>query len=68
MRTRRYSGPIGSGYLGKPKPVVTVQDDRFDVSASATSPEFPGDGGPSERRNAQLLRVAYEEARPAATS
>jgi mRNA interferase MazF len=26
----------GSGYLGKPRPVVIVQDDRFDATASVT--------------------------------
>ena len=27
----------GSGYAGKPKPVVIIQDDHFDATASATT-------------------------------
>jgi mRNA interferase MazF len=30
----------GSGYAGKPRPVVVVQDDRFDATASITMCPF----------------------------
>jgi mRNA interferase MazF len=33
----------GSGYLGKPRPAVIVQDDRFDATASVTVCAFTGD-------------------------
>ena len=26
----------GSGYLGKPRPVIVIQDDRIDATASVT--------------------------------
>ncbi len=43
----------GSGYVGKPRPVVIVQDDRFDATASVTVCAFTTD--PLE---APLLRLA----------
>jgi mRNA interferase MazF len=33
----------GSGYAGKPRPVVIVQDDRFDATASVTICAFTTD-------------------------
>lgn len=33
----------GSGYAGKPRPVVIVQDDRFDATASVTVCVFTTD-------------------------
>ena len=34
----------GSGYAGKPRPAVIVQDDRFDATASITLCVFTTDG------------------------
>ncbi len=31
-----WSAAAGSGYVGKPRPVVILQDDRFDATASVT--------------------------------
>jgi mRNA interferase MazF len=31
-----WTAAAGSGYAGKPRPVVVVQDDRFDATASVT--------------------------------
>jgi mRNA interferase MazF len=31
-----WTAAAGSGYVGKPRPVVIVQDDRFDGTASVT--------------------------------
>jgi mRNA interferase MazF len=31
-----WSAAAGSGYVGKPRPVVILQDDRFDGTASVT--------------------------------
>jgi mRNA interferase MazF len=31
-----WTAAAGSGYAGKPRPVVIVQDDRFDATASVT--------------------------------
>ena len=31
-----WTGAAGSGYVGKPRPVVIVQDDRFDATGSVT--------------------------------
>ena len=31
-----WTAAAGSGYVGKPRPVVIVQDDRFDATASIT--------------------------------
>ncbi len=31
-----WTAAAGSGYVGKPRPVVVVQDDRFDATASVT--------------------------------
>jgi mRNA interferase MazF len=45
----------GSSYAGKPRPVVIVQDDRFDATNSVTVCAFTTD--PTE---APLLRLAVE--------
>ena len=45
----------GSGYVGKPRPVVIIQDDRFDATASVTICAFTSD--PTE---APLLRLVVE--------
>lgn len=45
----------GSGYAGKPRPVVLVQDDRFGATASVTLCAFTTD--PTE---APLLRILVE--------
>ena len=47
----------GSGYAGKPRPVVIVQDDRFDATASVTVCSFTTD--PTD---APLFRLAIEPA------
>lgn len=43
----------GSGYAGKPRPVVIIQDDRFDATHSVTISAFTTD--PTD---APLLRLA----------
>lgn len=48
-----WTAAAGSGYVGKPRPVVIVQDDRFDATASVTVCAFTTD--PLE---APLLRLA----------
>ncbi len=45
----------GSGYVGEPRPVVIVQDDRFDATASVTVCEFTTD--PTD---APLIRLLIE--------
>ena len=45
----------GSGYVGKPRPLVIIQDDRFDATASVTVCAFTTD--PTE---APLLRLVVE--------
>jgi mRNA interferase MazF len=45
----------GSGYAGKPKPVVIIQDDRFDATDSVTVCAFTMD--PTE---APLIRLPVE--------
>ncbi len=45
----------GSGYAGKPRPVVVIQDDRFDATASVTICAFTTD--PTE---APLIRLRVE--------
>lgn len=49
------SAAAGSGYVGKPRPVVIVQDDRFDATDSVTVCAFTTD--PTE---APLLRLPVE--------
>jgi mRNA interferase MazF len=45
----------GSGYIGTPRPVVIVQDDRFDATASVTVCAFT-----SDPTDAPLLRLLIE--------
>jgi len=45
----------GSGYAGKPRPVVVIQDDRFDATDSVTICSFTTD--PTE---APLIRLPVE--------
>lgn len=45
----------GEGYAGKPRPVVIVQDDRFDGTASVTICAFT-----SDPTDAPLFRPAVE--------
>ena len=45
----------GGDYAGKPRPVVIVQDDRFDATKSVTICAFT-----SDPTDAPLLRVAVE--------
>lgn len=38
-----WTASAGSGYVGKPRPVVIVQDDRFDATASVVVCAFTTD-------------------------
>lgn len=38
-----WTAAAGSGYVGKPRPVAIVQDDRFDATASVTVCAFTTD-------------------------
>jgi mRNA interferase MazF len=50
-----WTASAGGGYVGKPRPVVIVQDDRFGMTASITLCAFTTD--PTE---APLLRLRIE--------
>ena len=50
-----WTASVGGGYVGKPRPVVIVQDDRFDATASVTVCAFTTD--PTD---APLLRLLVE--------
>lgn len=50
-----WTAAAGSGYAGKPRPVVVVQDDRFDATDSVTVCAFTTD--PTE---APLFRLLVE--------
>lgn len=50
-----WTASAGSGYAGKPRPVVIVQDDRFDATASVTVCAFTTD--PTD---APLIRLLIE--------
>lgn len=50
-----WTAAAGSGYAGKPRPVVIVQDDRFDATDSVTVCGFTTD--PTE---APLFRLLVE--------
>jgi mRNA interferase MazF len=50
-----WTAAAGSGYVGKPRPVVIVQDDRFDATASVTVCAFTTD--PTD---APLFRLLIE--------
>ena len=47
-----WTAAAGSGYAGRPRPVVIVQDDRFDATASVTVCAFT-----SDLTDAPLLRL-----------
>lgn len=51
-RAEIWTAAAGSGYAGKPRPVVIIQDDRFDATGSATVCVFTTD--PTE---APLIRL-----------
>lgn len=50
-----WTAAAGSGYAGKSRPVVIIQDDRFDATDSVTVCAFTTD--PTE---APLIRLAVE--------
>ena len=50
-----WTASAGSGYIGKPRPVVIVQDDRFDATAAVTVCAFTTD--PTD---APLIRLHIE--------
>ena len=50
-----WTAAAGSGYVGKPRPVVIVQDDRFDATDSVTVCAFTTD--PTE---APLFRLRID--------
>lgn len=50
-----WTAAAGSGYAGKPRPVVIVQDDRFDATNSVTVCAFTTD--PTE---APLIRLRVQ--------
>jgi len=54
-RTEIWTASAGSGYAGKPRPVVILQDDRFDALDSVTVCAFTTD--PSE---APMIRLVVE--------
>lgn len=50
-----WTAAAGSGYAGTPRPVVILQDDRFDATASVTVCAFTTDA-----TEAPLLRLLIE--------
>lgn len=42
-RTELWTAAAGSGYVGKPRPVVIIQDDHFDATNSVTVCAFTTD-------------------------
>jgi len=50
-----WTASAGSGYVSKPRPVVIIQDDRFDATASVTVCAFTTD--PTD---ASLFRLLVE--------
>ena len=50
-----WTASAGSGYVGKPRPVVIIQDDRFDATESVTVCALTSD--PTE---APLIRLRVE--------
>jgi mRNA interferase MazF len=48
-----WTAAAGSGYVGKPRPVVIIQDDRFDATGSITVCAFTTDA-----TEAPLFRLA----------
>lgn len=54
-RTELWTAATGSGYVGKPRPVVIIQDDHFDATSSVTVCAFTTD--PTE---APLIRLPVD--------
>lgn len=54
-RSEIWTAAGGSGYTGKPRPVVIIQDDRFDATDSVTVCAFT-----SDRTEAPLIRLRVE--------
>ena len=54
-RAEIWTAAGGGGYTGKPRPVVIIQDDRFDATTSVTVCPFTTD--PTE---APLIRLVVE--------
>lgn len=54
-----WTASAGSGYVGKPRPVVIVQDDRFDATASVTICAFTTD--PTDAPLVRLLVDADQD-------
>jgi len=54
-RAEIWTAAAGSGYIGKPRPVVIVQDDRFDGTDSVTVCAFTTD-----TTSAPLIRLPVE--------
>lgn len=54
-RAEIWTAAGGGGYAGKPRPVVIIQDDRFDATNSVTVCSFTTD-----RTEAPLIRLAVE--------
>ncbi|MGQ0432146.1 MAG: type II toxin-antitoxin system PemK/MazF family toxin [Microthrixaceae bacterium] len=50
-----WTAAAGSGYVGKPRPVVIIQDDRFDATDSLTVCAFTTDS-----TEAPLIRLRVE--------
>ncbi len=50
-----WTAAAGSGYVGKPRPVIIVQDDRFDATDSVTVCAFTTDP-----TSAPLIRLLVE--------
>jgi len=55
IRGEIWTAAAGSGYAGKPRPAVVIQDDRFDATDSVTICAFTTD--PTE---APLFRLVVE--------
>lgn len=53
-----WTASAGSGYVGRPRPVVIIQDDRFDATASVTVCAFTTD--PTDAPLVRLLVEADE--------
>lgn len=58
IRGEIWTASAGRGYVGKPRPVVIVQDDRFDATASVTVCAFTTD--PTDAPLVRLLVEANE--------
>lgn len=54
-RAEIWTAAGGGGYAGKPRPVVIIQDDRFNATNSVTVCAFTTD-----RTEAPLIRLAVE--------